>query len=359
MHDVIKLITTLITVIAITACGSTAKQPASTSESIANTTQNQERLESENPDVHEAIHREVHDSKHTLAHTAPHTEPHTSKHTEKHQHPNAKVGDYLKVVTWNVEHLAYPIDKGCRPRTPVELAELQTYARGLDADIVALQEVGSKSAVHLLFPAEEWTVIMSGRPNSPSYDCRGNGFKSTQQKVAFAVKKPLNIFGVKSLVDLSLGRIGLRYGLEIKVETSHGLTDILNVHLKSGCFVDDYYDKDSHACRLIKRQVPVLQNWVIEQNNSNTPYVILGDFNHRISIPYNRMTRKLRGTDDDLSIATKELVGCHPRYPVPIDHIVVGNMDDAMAKQTAKVYAFKDMRENAMLSDHCAVAVTL
>ena len=104
--------------------------------------------------------------------------------------------DALKIVTWNVEHLAYPIDKGCRPRTEEELAKLQAYAKSLDADIVALQEVASKAAIYQLFPADEWTVIMSGRPSSPPYDCRGSGFKSTQQKVAFAIKKPMNIFGV-------------------------------------------------------------------------------------------------------------------------------------------------------------------
>ena len=283
----------------------------------------------------------------------------TAESSESASTTNKASDDALKIVTWNVEHLAYPIDKGCRPRTKEELAKLQAYAKGLDADIVALQEVASKAAIHQLFPADEWTVIKSGRPSSPPYDCRGSGFKSTQQKVAFAVKKPMNIFGVKSLVDLSLNRIGLRYGLEITVETSQGMTDILNVHLKSGCFVDDYYDRDSNACRQIKRQVPVLLTWIAEQNESNTPYIILGDFNHRISVPYNRMTRKLKGSDDDLSIATKDVKGCHPRYPVPIDHIIVGNMDGAKARASAEVYAFEDMRENAMLSDHCAVAVTL
>ena len=284
---------------------------------------------------------------------------HQSNHSENIQQPDIGAGDRLKVVTWNVEHLANPIDSGCRPRTVEELVQLQAYAKGLDADIIALQEVASKSAVNMLFPSENWTVIMSGRPDSPSYDCRGNGYKSTQQKLAFAVKKPLNVFAVKSLVDFSVNRVGLRYGLEITVQTSQGLTDILNLHLKSGCFVDDYYDRDSHACRLIKRQVPVMQNWIIEQDTSESPYIILGDFNHRISIPYNRMTRKLKGTDKDLSIVTKGVKGCHPRYPIPIDHIIVGNMDATTAKRTAKVHAFDDMREDKMLSDHCAISITL
>lgn len=66
----------------------------------------------------------------------------------------------LQVVTWNVEHLAYPIDTGCKPRTPEEITQLQAYANSLNADIVALQEVDSLEAVSLLFPSEQWQIVM-------------------------------------------------------------------------------------------------------------------------------------------------------------------------------------------------------
>ena len=69
----------------------------------------------------------------------------------KEQVKDLSINDHvLSVATWNVEHLAYPIDQGCKPRNEDELQEMRAYAQKLDVDIVALQEVASKEAVHLL-----------------------------------------------------------------------------------------------------------------------------------------------------------------------------------------------------------------
>ena len=265
----------------------------------------------------------------------------------------------LKIVTWNTEHLAYPADTGCRPRSQDDLAAMSAYVNSVDADIFALQEVASEDALAMLFPESEWQLILSSRPDSESYECRGNGFTSTQQKVAFAVKKAINVTGVNNLDALGLDNPGLRFGVSITVDSSIGPTDILAVHLKSGCFVDDYKRSDSDACETLADQVPVLDNWVQQRENSGKPYVILGDFNHRISAPYNRLSQTLLRNDRTTSIATRNLIGCHPRYPAPIDHIITGGMNGAAITKTAQVYPFKNMDEDAMLSDHCAVSVTL
>lgn len=269
----------------------------------------------------------------------------------------------LRVVTWNVEHLAYPIELGCKPRTQAELAALQAYAKGLYADVVGLQEVASMEAVHLLFPADEWQVIMSNRPNSEAYECRGNGFSSTQQKVAFAVRKSLKVVSIEQLTDIALSSPGLRYGLAVSVKHQDQTLDILNLHLKSGCFVDDYSRSESPACQTFAEQVPILDRWIEQREISQSPYMVLGDFNHRISAPYNRLTRTLKinqnGAASTLDITTKDLIGCHPRYPAPIDHIVVGALPTAINATNVVVHPFQDMNEEAMLSDHCAVSVDL
>ncbi|XQF91588.1 endonuclease/exonuclease/phosphatase family protein (plasmid) [Pseudoalteromonas espejiana] len=56
----------------------------------------------------------------------------------------ANTAQPLKVVTWNVEHLAYPINTGCKPRTPSDIEAMKAYANSLNADAFALQEVASK-----------------------------------------------------------------------------------------------------------------------------------------------------------------------------------------------------------------------
>jgi 5'-nucleotidase (lipoprotein e(P4) family) len=272
----------------------------------------------------------------------------------------------LVVATWNTEHLAFPISDGCRPRTPEETTKLKQYVKSLNADIVALQEVASAEAVETLFPKAQWQVLMSTRPDSKTYDCRGSGAKSTQQKVAFAVRKNIKVLNTQPFDALALNRNGLRYGLELTVDSPMGQMTLLNVHMKSGCFVDNYSRADSDACLTFAKQAPILDKWAEQKEQSGMPYMILGDFNHRISAPYNHLTRQL-STNLDSSVNNvsslenlgADIIGCHPYYPAPIDHILAGNMPKKGLQKTMKMHKFDDMTPNAMLSDHCALSVEL
>mgnify|MGYP000592353852 CR=1 FL=1 len=267
------------------------------------------------------------------------------------------------IASWNTEHLAYPITQGCRPRNHSELAKLQSYARSLNADIVALQEVASIDAVRQLFPENKWQVVISERPGSEGYTCRENGFSSTQQKVAFAVRKGIPIKQSKSVRELGLASTGLRYGLELTVESPMGAMTLLNVHMKSGCFVDNYSQSELGACQIFAKQAPILDAWIEQQERSKTPYVVLGDFNHRLSAPYNHLTRQLTTNSDNtkasLENTTAHLVGCHPYYPAPIDHILLGNMAAPNISKKSTMHPFDDMAPDEMLSDHCALSLEL
>ena len=269
----------------------------------------------------------------------------------------------LKVVTWNVEHLAYPITQGCKPRTPEELEGLKAYAESLDADVVGLQEVGSAEAAALLFPADNWQIIMSQRPDSEPYTCRRTGFTSTQQKLAFAVRKEISVKQVNTLDAFGLNMPGLRHGLELTVKSDSGELTVLNLHMKSGCFVDNYSRADSEACQIFAKQAPLLDAWIEQKESSGTPYVVLGDFNHRLSAPYNHLTRQLVSNSDNsassLNITTNQMIGCHPYYPAPIDHILVGNLSGDMTVGAAKPHPFENMNPREMLSDHCAVSLVM
>ena len=271
--------------------------------------------------------------------------------------------DQLIVTTWNVEHLAFPISEGCKPRSPDDLEKLQNYAASLNSDIVALQEVGSAKAAHLLFPKEQWNVYISDRPDSEPYECRRSGFKSTQQKVAYAVRKDLDVKSVNTLAEFGLDEPGLRHGLELVVDTEIGTTTILNVHMKSGCFVDDHTRSDSEACLLFSRQVPILDKWVEDKERKGRPYPMVGDFNHRLSAPYNRLTRTLANnsdnSDSNLYNRTRDLIGCHPYYPALIDHIFAGHILDAKYNFKTSTKAFENMEPREMLSDHCAVILEI
>ena len=269
----------------------------------------------------------------------------------------------LVVATWNVEHLASPVTAGCRPRTEEEITALKAYADSLDADIVGLQEVGSAAAAHLLFPADEWQVVMSGRPDNEPFECRQNGAPSTQQKVAYAVRKGIKILETDYRDEFGLDSRGLRYGLEITVDSELGKLSLLNLHMKSGCFVDNYSRSDSEACEIFKKQTPLLDAWIEEHEKSGEPYVVLGDFNHRLSATYNHLTRELSsnsdGSDSTMEILTKDMLGCHPWYPAPIDHVIVGNLKGKDMKKSVTNHHYDNMEPDAMLADHCAISATI
>ena len=205
--------------------------------------------------------------------------------------------------------------------------------------------------------------MLSERPDSEAYECRGTGYTSTQQKVAFALRKSIEILAIDQNSGIALNSPGLRYALGVTVNTIEGPMEMLNLHLKSGCFVDDFRRKDSEACQVFSQQAPLLDQWIEQREKNNTPYVILGDFNHRISAPYNRLAQMISnnstGTPSTLQIATQQLIGCHPRYPAPIDHIVVGGKKLNKTISDPSVHHYDSMKEDTMLSDHCAVSVDL
>ena len=271
--------------------------------------------------------------------------------------------DDMTFATWNIEHLSFPAELGCKPRSQAQINAMKAYVDRLDADIFALQEVASKQAIQQIFGADKWQIIMSERAPSRTYTCRGSDNLSTQQKVAFAVRQHIPILASKNYTDLAIDREGLRYGLSVTLTTPRGETEILNLHLKSGCFVDNYSREDSQACQVFAKQAPILDAWVEAKERDQQPYIILGDFNHRLSAPYNRLTQELfvntNGSASALFNTTADLIGCHPYYPAPIDHILAGGFQSPYVTLHSQTRKFDNMKVDDMLSDHCAVTLSI
>ena len=198
---------------------------------------------------------------------------------------------------------------------------MRRYAEGLEADIVALQEVHSVAALEQVFDNTKWQFILSDRQDSPAYECRGSNHTSTQQKTAFAIRKGLKVNAHQDLASLALQRVGLRHGLEVNVATPLGDISLLNVHLKSGCFVANYSQSDKPACDLIGAQLPVLKAWLQQQQNQ--PAIVLGDFNHRLAANDNRFWSELsEGIQSYNVTATMKGVTHDTRHRLTISSLV-------------------------------------
>ncbi|TMP77502.1 endonuclease [Pseudoalteromonas phenolica] len=273
----------------------------------------------------------------------------------------------LRIATWNVEHLAEQNNQGCKARTEVDYEKLQAYASNLNADIVALQEVESAKAVARVFTEKEWQIIMSDRADSETYTCRKSGRSSTQQKVAFAVKRSLQVDSTEQIAQLSAPRPGLRQGLQITIKHAGKTLNLVNVHLKSGCFVDDYQNSDREACTVLAKQVKVLDSLLESKSLEEEHWLVLGDFNHRLANTTNRFRKDLLfapGLMTENSQSVKLLNnltdghnGCHPKYPAPIDHIFVSSpFNDKYQNPSLQFHYFDNMDIEYMLSDHCALS---
>lgn len=273
----------------------------------------------------------------------------------------------IKIVSWNMEHLAENVGAGCKPRTEQDYLALQKYAETLNADVVAVQEVESAKALAKVFPESQWRYQVSERPSTKGYECRGmDGQISTPQRTAIVVKKGINYTANPSFTEVAVSNPGLRYGVSITLTDHPEKLEVLNLHLKSGCFVDDYSASDRRACQSFKKQAPILESWINSKIENNQAFVVLGDFNHRLSTQNNRFWNELQNEDGKEVVTNTmgDLKSCHPKYKDLIDHIITGprgkelvvsgsQQVDHFGKDAGKM-GYKDM-----LSDHCPIAITV
>ncbi len=302
--------------------------------------------------------------------------------------PSGFAGETLELATWNLEWLMSPttFDRLARScvrdyaggkreipcdiveppprsmrRSSSDFAQLQEYARRLNADVIALQEVDGPSAAALVFP--DYAFCFSRR--------------SHVQNVGFAVRAGIP-FRCADYAALALGSDGLRWGAELTLfPGSRRQIQLLSVHLKSGC-PSQVLTSRREDCRRLAEQVPVLERWIDARAAAGTPFAVLGDFNRRLA--RERHTARNRHGKliamwpelDDGDPAEADLTNvtwgqpyraCSLGEPYDdfIDHIVLsrslaGRMVAGSFRQLT--YDRVDSRR-ARLSDHCPIAVTL
>ena len=273
----------------------------------------------------------------------------------------------LRVASWNIEHLAEHNEAGCVPRSTLDYERLRDFSELLHADIIALQEVENTAAVERIFPKSAWNIVLSDRPNSTTYRCRGNDQESTQQKVAVVLRKGIKYQNKGSFEELGLEMEGLRYGVVVEIFGDRDTINLLALHLKSGCFVDDYSTSKLRACEVLETQIETLDDWIENSIRENKKFIVLGDFNSRLTVENSMFWNKLVNMDNmpiGIQNGMQNLTGCHPRYPDLIDNIILGPETSKLQIQNSQMVHFysstgRHMAEEDMLSDHCPVSLVL
>jgi endonuclease/exonuclease/phosphatase family metal-dependent hydrolase len=256
----------------------------------------------------------------------------------------------LKIATWNLNWLTTraPGDRGLpsdvTPRTQADFDRLAQYARELDADVVALEEVDGYAAASKLFAHDTYSIHFT--------------HDHVVQRVAIAVRRSLHYEVNPDVTDLAQRH--LRSGADITLHLPSGDIRILAVHLKKGCRDTALAHANSSACEDLKEQVGPLTDWISARTGEHMPFIILGDFN-----------RWMDGKDSfirDLNTAAP-LVRATEGHSSPcwggesfIDHILIGGKAaDWLQPGSLRVMVYSETgREwQDRLSDHCPVSIRL
>jgi endonuclease/exonuclease/phosphatase family metal-dependent hydrolase len=298
----------------------------------------------------------------------------------------ASRGGTLKLATWNMEWLIAPetlralrancVPDGASPgrrerfvpcrvatelqRSATDFTAIARYAKRLDADVIALQEVDGPGTARRVFPDHEFCFTS----------------RKHVQNTGFAIRRGLP-FRCSEYQPLSLnGRV--RRGAELVLFPGEPRElHLLSVHLKSGCGRRTL-DSGRDQCTVLASQVPELERWIDTRAARGLPFAVLGDFNRDLLDdrgPARASSGALRSlwaeiddgepAESDLALAAEgqRFTNCAPNqnYGGFIDHIVlsrtlaerrVPGSFDRVVYDPADALRLK-------LPDHCPVAVSV
>ena len=285
--------------------------------------------------------------------------------------------DRLRIATWNLNNLHSAIDEPLRTGAPArsehDFAVLADYARRLDADIVALQEVSGPHAIARVFSPPEYEVHLSGS----YYADRSRQRPTDRIYTAFAIRRDrVDLISVQDMPALAV-ELGdgyrTRHGLELVVNWLGAPLHLLAVHLKSGCFAGALQNPRSTACRILSAQVPSLERWIDQRVAQDQALVVLGDFNRAFDVHGGR-DHFWRDIDDRepagldlwrLPFATQSScwLGTPRHHPDPIDFMVFDQRAWRWVDRESFAQIDYDPRdrdaERGTPSDHCPSFVDL
>jgi len=277
-------------------------------------------------------------------------------------------GDEVKVASWKIAWLG---SHEYNQRTDADYQQLSHYAKQLDADVIALQEVES----------EYWARKVFG----DDYDYYFST-KDWVQRVGVAVKKSKG-FSVKTKEYKALDVGKVRHGMDVTLTKNGKTLHLLAVHLKSGCFTEpldgqsvnsmastsDKEERRKEACTKLSKQITPLEQWIDLHAEQGSPYLVLGDFNRRFSQDIASEYSEEQGLWQALSDDGQEALwtptasidsGCWGGYYKDyIDHFIFSPkakklyVKDSFEQLVFKPKYTKELSRN--LSDHCPISLKI
>ena len=281
--------------------------------------------------------------------------------------------EWVRIASWNLDLLHWrtggALWRGAVARSGSDYRTLARYARNLNADVVAFQEVNGPRAAARVFPPRDYALHLSGR-HDPRYDDIYNGFAVRKGRFDRVERRDYEALGLGSHLR---SRHQHRWGVELRIEWRGKSLRLLNVHLKSKCFTKSLAAPRSRACRTLARQIEPLEAWIDARWREGVPFVVLGDFNRAMD-RHGRRDHLWSALDDGdppglrlhrLPEGRERTCwrGTSRYHRHPIDFFVFGarawrRVDPASFREIAWSDADADPRRG-LPSDHCPIAVDL
>jgi endonuclease/exonuclease/phosphatase family metal-dependent hydrolase len=266
----------------------------------------------------------------------------------------------VRLATWNFEFLIEDSNAGCVPRNDAQYEEIAAYARQLDADVIALQEVENLAAAQrVLDPAVYDFHISSKADIGGGGTCNQNGNPFPMQRTGFAVRRGIGFDPQPDLETLDVSGF-LRHGVDIAVLEGEEPLRLMGVHLKSGCF---FGNNGSSSCDDLFDQADVLEGWMEARASAGDAFALLGDFNRRLGQAGDAI---FAGWNDGVptgSMLTNANGGgvadCIGRFPDFIDHILLGEEAATLVDDGSFEEFTYDGNEANHPSDHCPSLLTV
>lgn len=266
----------------------------------------------------------------------------------------------FKLATWNIAWLTLrpvtdeALPRGLTPRQPDDFARLAGYARRLEADVVALQEVEGAEAAARVFDPGSYAFFFA-RENDV-------------QRTGFAIRRTLAATQNEDLAALDLApgaRFSQRRGADVTVTLNGRPLRLLSIHLNAGCREGPLDPSRGRECEGLARQSEILARWIAARRSEGVAFAVLGDFNRRMDHPRDEMTATL-GSAAPLTRANEGVSNpcwADARGGRPfVSHILLGGAAREWMQRGSlrvMVYAERDPAFRDRLSDHCPVSVRL
>ncbi|SNS87955.1 MULTISPECIES: endonuclease/exonuclease/phosphatase family protein [unclassified Azospirillum] len=263
----------------------------------------------------------------------------------------------IRIATWNMGWLTLRASEINGPnrdpnraiyqRSDADFAKLKAYAKQLDADIVALQEVDTLTAATKVFDPTEYDIVLADETDF--------------QRAGWAIRKTVRYTRMPDLAALDIHdgkRWSLRKGVDVLFHLPSGDLRALAVHLKSGCFSPK---SQNDACPVLGEQMPIVSAWIDQRQTEGASLLVAGDFNRRLN-KEDPLWKVLDNGPTPLVLATEgKANACWAgEYPDFIDQLVLGGPAASRIKPESfrvLTYTETEKADKKRISDHCPVSV--